>query len=363
MFATPADALLYQPEFVPWKGAKNIAEGARNLADGVKRRINGFSSLRPNAADAEDVVNLPPFAETDPARQLPPFGATSETTAAQRLGIGGSKTRILRPEASTLDLSNELAQSQLGPGARVTGLKSYLRPSGSDELSKALRQRAHIADKQMGRFGAESGSVDPELLRDVALHGGSAAIGAGVGAATDPEDRTRGAVLGGIAGLGASAGVRNPKAAERLRFFSMLSSPLTHLKNISGNAGALATEAGVKALSGDLPGAGRLIRAPFTNLGRTAAVAREAFHSPQIAATNRLGEPIAGSGVLSAPGRAIAAVDAATRDIMERGGMSPERAAKAAFNNEPESATAQWLLSGQRTLPLVRQACRSRKPR
>lgn len=322
-------------------------------------------AMSPGATRTEEVApsaQVPvPSTSTflSPKGYLPAFGETSEGMAAQRLGIG-PKTRTLRPDQSTLDLANELAQSELGPGARVKSLKSYLRPTGDDELSKALRQRAHIADsaarRQGPNLGSESGSVDPEFLKDIAIHGGGGVIGAGVGAATDPEDPTRGAVLGGMVGMGAPAIARNPKAAEALRYFSMLSSPLTHAKNILGNVGSWGIESAVKGLSGDTEGAAKLFKAPFLNMGRTRDAARAAFAEGAPETANRTGMAATGRGLLSLPGRAIHAIDAASRDVLERGGLDPERAAKATFSNEPESVAAKGILSLQRKSGLVRAA-------
>ena len=72
---------------------------------------------------------------------LPSFGGSHETTAMQRLGIG-RPTKMLLPERTTLDLAQELGKKS---GVNVRELKGYPNPTGTDMLSKALRQRGKIA--------------------------------------------------------------------------------------------------------------------------------------------------------------------------------------------------------------------------
>jgi hypothetical protein len=202
-----------------------------------------------------------------------------------------------------------------------------------------------------GRLSSETGALDPEL----AVGMGTTLGGAALGAATDEENRTRGALLGAAGGAGLAAGVKNPRLLERLRFFSMLSSPLTHAKNVAGNIGSLATEAGTKALTGDLSGAGRLLAAPFREGGETVRAFREGYRDPSKGDANRMGVDWDVDSLLSVPGRIISGVDSASRNILERGGLDANRAAKATFGNEPELPLSQWLLSGHRRLPALRQ--------
>lgn len=117
------------------------AETVSALAD-MNKNLHNIPMSRARAAEIE--MQQPAMDTPASVRgMLPSFGGSNETTAMQRLGIG-RKTTTLLPERTTLDLAQELGKRS---GVNVRELKKYPTPKGTDVLSKALRQRASIANR------------------------------------------------------------------------------------------------------------------------------------------------------------------------------------------------------------------------
>lgn len=302
-------------------------EGGASLINGLIRQLSQRGAARTSAPAA-----------LDPNRLLPAMGETAEGMAPQRLGFT-RRTRTLRPEQTTLELANELAQSEIGPGARVKSLKAYPRPAGEDELSRALRQRSYLSEKS--RSGAtaagrdERGFADPAMLSFLARTGGGAAFGgANPGALpwVDDDERVKGAAVGALLGgiapdLGRSVGriARSvPKGLPQLRnqvfdevqgarYMGMLSG-LAIPKSIAGNIAAPVWK-GLE--SGNL---GRQLGA-FWN-PRTVRKYFQELRNPTIPATM---EQKAAPSLI---GRVLHAGDAATTDALTRGGATADEAAE-----------------------------------
>jgi hypothetical protein len=198
-----------------------------------------------------------------------------------------------------------------------------------------------------GLLANETGSVPADLNFNIL----SAFLGAGAGAALDPEDRTRGGIAGGLLGAAAPHLVGNP-TLERARFAAMLSSPLTHLRNTVGVAGSTAIGGIEKAFEqGDPRVVARTLKELFSP--ETIEAGKRAFSDPST--TSKVTGPgIATEGPLSVPGRLLGAEDAAGRSALTRAGFSPEDAERRMFAGDPHSETGRALLQFQRTNPYTR---------
>lgn len=279
---------------------------------------------------------------SDPRRLLPAFGETSETitgglTRGDNSAIPGRKT-FLRPESRVIDLANELAQSEIGPGARVTGLKAYPRPSGSDELSRALRQRAHVDDsmrKARQKFNPESGFADPQLLSFLARTGGGAAAGAAspetLGADSD-GDYLEGGIKGAVLGAVAPDVVRGVGRVARAipRGLPQLGKQVFDEVQSLRYMGALSGRAIPKSIMGNLA-------APFmaaAEKGTTAPI--RSFFSPRTVGKyfDELRNPTVRDHTMEQVGspnlfgRILGAGDVATTEALERGGLTADESAR-----------------------------------
>lgn len=190
------------------------------------------------------------------------------------------------------------------------------------------------------RFGAERKAMKPfDAAYDAAHPEAMAAADAGGEAGfIDPELLSARGVDTLMRGV--------PKLLESPRYFSMLSGPSTQAVNVVGNVGAM----GIKALEQVLTG----------NPGRARDIVKEAF-SPETVSALRSAwrNPIESrwgttEGILGIPGRAMGAVDEASRSALTRAGLSDEEALLTTFRNDPKSATGQAILELVNNAPLIR---------
>lgn len=175
----------------------------------------------------------------------------------------------------------------------------------------------------MGPERAVRNSIADDLqMKKLASSGGAASDEAGF---VDP------------AALGAGVRALAPQA-ERLRYFSMLSSPVTHGVNAAGNVGAVGAKAAEEALTGNVSGAGKILREFFSP--ETFRDVRTAWRNPE---EGRWGS---NTGVLGMPGRAMGAVDKGTKEALRRAGISEDDAALITYTNQPKSVAGQSLVKG-----------------
>lgn len=234
---------------------------------------------------------------------------------------------------------------------RVPQLDARIAPGGYDSrfASAAVIPERPLPELPASLLGNERGEIDPSLLYSLL----SGTLGAGAGAYFDPENRTRGAALGAALGAGAPAVIRNPQALERLRFFSLLSSPLTHAKNVLGNVGALGAQMAERSLAeGSLDPAKNILRAVFDP--ETVAAATRGFESASHFANNKLGVEVPREGLLALPGRLMSGMDAGARNALERAGLTGDEASRAVYTGEPLSEIGKGLLQFQRRSALAR---------
>lgn len=126
-------------------------------------------------------------------------------------------------------------------------------------------------------------------------------------------------------------------AANKLRYFSMLSSPLTQAKNVLGNVGAATSHAAETALGGKPREAWKVL-SEFFNPQTVRDAVRE-YNFPSTGET-RWGTE---QGPLGIPGRIMGAIDRGTKDALGRAGVGSDLAEEITFTNRPKSEAGQVL--------------------
>lgn len=183
------------------------------------------------------------------------------------------KKNILRPNSSTFDL----AQEAMPNGIKLKALKKIPKPTGSDELSRALRQRSHISEEAAKiaakKSGGEAGFATTGMMTEL------------------------------------------PKALLQARSASMLSGMALPM-SIAGNVGAPVTAA---LESGSMKPIQELLRLP-TNARNVIEAFKTGSNPSEMAqyGAKKMG--------LNLPGRAIGAFDTATQQLLQRAGVAPEEA-------------------------------------
>lgn len=132
------------------------------------------------------------------------------------------------------------------------------------------------------------------------------------------------------------------------RYFSMLG-PGAQIKNVLGNVGAVAGQAAEMGLAGRGRDALSVLHEFFHP--QTARDVRGEFVNPSEA--GRWGNE---QGALGVPGRAMGAVDRATKDALERAGIGDTEAHQITFTNRPRTKTGQALADLLNQQTLLKQA-------
>lgn len=251
---------------------------------------NGFQTL-------DDAGGRPPTATTnDPLRRFFRFDEAPTSPSGQR-----------RLSADEVTRARGMQDTNLGEPVAMPGTPSAFKPMPSDPAVEWLTRGGRYADLPASQrrlaiandehfahlLGDESGFVDPQ------------AIAAGLPKVAD--------------------------AANRLRYFSMLSSPVTQIKNVAGNVGAVASHAAESALGGQFREAGDVLREFFSPQTVRDAIAE--YRAPSEG--GRWGNE--GHDVLDIPGRTMGAIDRATKNALERGNVPADRAHEITFTNRPKS--------------------------
>lgn len=321
-------------------GARNALRGevapvaaaaTEDVAPDINRLRSIFAGERPLPRGGGQ---RPP--QTNPERLLPAFGETHEGMAAQNLGFA-RRTRTLRPESTTLELANELAQSKGGP--EVKALDAYPYPAGDDELSKALRQRAYLSEKSRNvappALRDERGFADPKLLGFLGRTGGGAAVGGAnpelVGADSE-NDHLEGAVRGGLFGAIVPDLVRAGGRVVRALPQGLKATGRQLFDEVQGlrYMGALSGRAVPKSIAGN-------VAAPFWAGAEKGSMAPiKEFFKPETVKTwfrelrnpTREGMTLEQQDSPNIFGRILGAGDRATTEALERGGLSHDEAAR-----------------------------------
>lgn len=251
---------------------------------------NGFQTL-------DDAGGRPPTATTDdPLRRFFRFDEAPTSASGQR-----------RLSADEVTRARGMQDTNLGEPVAMPGTPSAFKPMPSDPAVEWLTRGGRYADLPASQrrlaiandehfahlLGDESGFVDPQ------------AIAAGLPKVAD--------------------------AANRLRYFSMLSSPVTQIKNVAGNVGAVTSHAAESALGGKFREAGDVLREFFSPQTVRDAIAE--YHAPSEG--GRWGDE--GHSVLDIPGRTMGAIDRASKNALERANIPADQAHEITFTNRPKS--------------------------
>lgn len=196
------------------------------------------------------------------------------------------------------------------------------------------------------RFGGDdAGFASTEALHQVGIPAAGAVAGSVAGPMAFQDEDPRVAGVGG-AGLGALAGLAwtNPQLLERMRYSSLLSGAAIP-KSLLGNVGAL----GARAL--EMPGGVRRVASEFFT-PQTLDAAKSGWQQ------NALREVVSGpqGGPLTLPGRVMGTFDRASRDVLERTGLSPSEAERLVLMGMPSTETSKDIVNLVRNRPAVRVA-------
>ena len=170
-----------------------------------------------------------------------------------------------------------------------------------------------------------------------------AAIGGAVGANTS-EDHP---VLGGILGAagGAVAGPGGGRQLNRLYYESMLAGP-AQASNILGNIGTILSTPALEASRGNIGAAQQQLR-NFFNPEAYSALGRGLKQGWNEARPVKYVDELPAGPM----GRSLNAVDRATKNFMEMGGLSPEMAAQYTFTADPVTDGLKGLQAIQQRVP------------
>lgn len=173
-----------------------------------------------------------------------------------------------------------------------------------------------------------------------------------------PADQRRAAVLNDERFshlMGDESGFVDPavmaEGANKLRYFSMLSSPMTQAKNVAGNVGAVLSHAAETALGGAPRDALTVLKEFFHP-----QTVRDAIRDYQLPEVGGRWDQTANDSVLNIPGRVMGAIDSATKDALRRGGVASDLAKEITFTNRPKSETGAALTDFLSKTPMAKLA-------
>lgn len=322
--AVPAEAKSVTGAIVPTplERPSALTGSLRDLMEQARANREGVAGTRQPTLD-----ELDPYVAPEASAVAPP--------AARKLRIPPEITSLwqdLKPkwQASVDAQKGDQIPFTVDPTEDLLPFARRVLADDPSVLTGAERKVRAGLDAQ-GR-DLQSGFITPE----VAVKLGLPVAGGLVGATQDKEHPVRGALLGAGAGLALGHAPALMKNAEALRYFSMLSGPATQAKNIIGNVGAVGARSLENAISGKA-NAGAPLRELFSS--QTLGDLVREFHTPQ---PGRWGQT---RGVLGLPGRAMGAVDSATKDALARAGLSKEDARLITFTNTPRSDTGKAVVN------------------
>lgn len=248
--------------------------------------------------------------------------------------------------AGTYGVSPSIARKYADHARTLADDAGYRSPLDSDEAAYDRPEREPFAyqeppeprpidgvpddsflpgDTPPRRYGAGQGQMGTRLLGPLSGRGSAAGtvVGAGVGAATDDENRLRGAARGAVVGYLAGGLRVNPEAVTTLRRSAMLMNAAGRIRDIVSNAGMGATETtseligtGVDALLDVVPS----LRGGRTMAFNVPAVAKAAYEGLTAGtadmARSMVGKPRLHRSHLAAEQAATASVEGAERVVM-----------------------------------------------
>lgn len=312
---------------------------------------------------------ITPFSgETASARQMP-LSSVPETTVPETLARAREVPRSLPVDETTGPPETSSGKSQLSDMLAQDAQRMYEARNGNTINADFTSEPApaspihpiqRLFDKLQPKWAAANASAPdvpfdvpaesfPEFYQRVLtddprqLMGAERAVRAQVDPVTADPSGEAGFVDPSTLGPGLKA---LAPILERVRYASMLSGPTTQAVNIAGNVGAIGARAAEEALTGNLSGAGKVLREFFSP--QTLREFRTEWNNPP---EGRWGPT---TGVLGAPGRLMGAADAAAKDALGRAGISPEEARLITYTNQPKSASGAGLVKFFNDTPLAR---------
>lgn len=333
----------------------------RTVANGSKRAAEREARMTPTPEEAEKLSLLSARLERLRQHQTPDSPRTYLERVPDLEDPPQSTPMLHRP----LSPDQQARQDTMFGKGSTQGTKQHLNTSAVrrylDLYGKAIppgtAAERHAQYIQRGRAAkefrrlteGEGGGISSEL----AMRLGLAGAGAVVGPIFEPEHPVVGAVGGAAMGAALPTLVKRGSLPERLRYFSMLSRPLTHAKAALGNTSGLVQEAAVKGMTGDTGAAKNILR-EMGNVGEHKRVFTDAFKNPESYGQRFEQDIPLDNTFLSIPRRILTGLDAATTATAERAGIGRARGQKIGFSNEPETGLGQWALEGQRRFPAIR---------
>lgn len=215
-----------------------------------------------------------------------------------------------------------------------------------DRITNAVKRErlGDATEYRAPKWGDETGAINPDLAYTL----GTTALGAAAAPLLDDDPSIGSAIGGGAVGALAGIGLRRPDLLERLRYFSLLSGPTTHAKNVAGNVSAVLSRATEDAMTGNPARAGSIVREFFR--GKTLEDLVHYFRNPSRQNT-RWGST---QGVLGVPSRLMGAMDDASKAALNRGGVPASEAELITFTGEPRSQFGKALVDMQERSQIAR---------
>jgi hypothetical protein len=307
-------------------GASQGETPGERLGYGALGAVGGFGAAR----GLEELLPA--------VRNLLGRGATPEVGQAPFTGAPGADT----PTATFIGFQETM------DGGRIPLYNIKGGPRNNSTVSETTLREMGI-EVPPPDPGGESGAVNTDVLSTLwkAYPSARALIGGTAGYNSSEEHPYTGALLGALGGIAAApranaGGINALNYANRGMYESMLAGP-AQMSNILGNASTLLTTPFLEGSRGNIQGGleGFRALAELDNWKQAARGLKTGFmENRPVKYTNEL--PLGPSG------RTLNAVDRATKDMLEAGGMAPEMAAHYTLTEDPVTDLGKGLQMIQR---------------
>lgn len=315
-------------------------------------RVGGQWRIDPEAMD-----KMGPWG----VRSVDPIPVSRELTAAEKAEIdakfGKAGTRpaaapkvdaVIKEDPRLAEMLSGLSKSQRAQvyrefAGRGKDIPKENLPALLDEIVAAARKGG---DDSSGGTTLVSG-IDPTRLGQAWKYPAvRAAIGGAAGANMSDDHPYLGAALG--AAGGAVAGPGGGRQLNRLYYESMLAGP-AQAANLLGNIGTIITTPVLEAARGNIRGAGGALEQVknFTNPEAWRSLGRGLKQGWQEERAVKYTDELPAGPM----GRSLNAVDRATKNFMEQGGMDPDLVSQYTFTHDPNTDGLKGLQYIQQRVP------------
>lgn len=259
--------------------------------------------------------------------------------------VGGESPAIGKRIEEFLNGSGAKLPPELNADELISGIDSDLKNVGG-ELDEYFKGQQKLIDDESGAIATD---LPKTLWSSPAVR---SALGGTIGYNTAPDDKKlTGALLGAVGG-----GMAAPRSMSGLDRFlpylgrasyeSMLAGP-AQISNALGNASTLLTTPFLEASRGHIQSAKNLVGEGVAN----PAAWRSALDGLRTGYREQRPVKYTGELPLGPSGRALNAVDRATKNIMETGGMDPEMVGHYTFTEDPVTEGIKGLQYLQQRVP------------